>query len=273
MTMRKTLSKTAIVTVIVSSSWACQRAPTPRASAPVQTTHAAQRDAGHQASPGLQATEPTRELSQFENDWERALAAKDWDAVCLALEFTTFDPEICAWISRKARDGVSGPPNARILEAFFRRQRVARTSGSIVALLQERPNGDTYEVRVGGRSAFLDTMDTNFSTTGGFRMWTQRQEDEEVTMQSGTVRTVAAYLEWPLADDILGLARVRGDDARSRAERLFAYLHEQWILDVSPTIEVADASEWPTFLAERRAGVVDPGTGSVGANAATAGQR
>lgn len=180
-----------------------------------------------------------------------AFAREDWDAVCTALEFQQFDRTTCDWIARKASNGDAGAPNPRTLEAFFRRHRVARTSGSIVALLDEGSAGDTYEARIRGRVSYLETIDTRFSTTGAFSMWAQRNEDEEAEMASGAIRLVGSYSEWPLADMILNLGRARGDDAKASARRLLEYVIDEWVLDASEAVTIPRDDEWPAFAAAR----------------------
>lgn len=223
-------------------------APTSPTTAPVVAT----RDAGNPSS-----TAPTTAPaapSTWTDAADTAVAAKDWDELCVALEFAAFDPTVCAWLARKARDGISGPPNPRVLEAFLRRHRVSRTSGSIVALLEERRTGDTYEARIRGRVAFLETAETTFSTTGRFTLWTQQQDDQETTMMSGAVRDVPVYMEWPLAELVLDVARARGTDAQRKAELLFGYLADSWNVDRSLSVDIPAEDAWPAWREARRTG-------------------
>jgi len=84
--------------------------------------------------------------------------------------------------------------------------------GRIVEVYETGRGGTAYEVRLGGRTAILETTDTTFATTGSFSMWAQRMpNNEEVVFASGRVREIPAYIEWKLADDIMDIARQSPD--------------------------------------------------------------
>lgn len=196
-----------------------------------------------------------------------ALVAGDYVTTCAYLEFERFDPSVCEYFAKRA-EGERAQLSSRTLERFLRSHDVARRRGSVRGWFQEP---DAYEVSVNRRTSILEVTDTRFQTTGRFTMWAQRLEDEEVELTSGRVLDVPYYIEWTLADDMLDAMRARGERAEDRAKAILLRLIRDWTGDRKQLDEDRPASEWPAFLAERRAAAepesaedgATPGTGGV----------
>ena len=91
-------------------------------------------------------------------------------------------------------------------------QRIRRATARDERKLERR------EIRWSGRAALLESEDTQFETTGRFRMWAQRTpNDEQVVLNSGRSRDIPAFVEWKLADDLLEIARRNPEDAQALA--------------------------------------------------------
>lgn len=171
-----------------------------------------------------------------------------FDDVCAELRREAFSSHVCGFVAARAR-GERSSLNQRHLRRFFQNHRVRRLRGRIVDVFDSSGDSARYEVRVGGRSAILETTDTMFQTTGGFSMWAQRDpEDEVVVFTSGRVRDVPLYLEWKLADDIMDLARERrADEFQPMARHLFDEIVMLW---VSWQHEEAEAEPEPAAPSE-----------------------
>ena len=155
---------------------------------------------------------------------QAAFDAGEYQALCQPLEAEGFPGDVCAFLAARA-SGERGSLNQRNLEQFLRAQQVRQLSGSIVEVYEQGAYGTTYEIRWSGRTALLESEDTQFETTGRFRMWAQRTpNDEQVVFDSGRSRDIPAFVEWKLADDLLEIARRNPEDAQALAQRTFQNL-------------------------------------------------
>lgn len=205
-----------------------------------------------------------------------ALEEGHFDVVCDALVRQAFSEQVCDFLAARAR-GERGSLNQRALERFLRAQKVRQLRGRIVDVFDRGMSSTTYEVRHGGSTVLLETTDTQFETTGAFRMWAQRTpNNEEVVLGSGRVREIPAYVEWKLADDLLDLARQRSGGEAS-ARRLLDELivgwegvwrHEDTDMPEPTTVEQPpprdDARDRVTEVRERRNTRPARGTSSEG---------
>jgi hypothetical protein len=124
---------------------------------------------------------------------------------------------ICTWVAAKAEGKPAARPDGELFRAFYTREHIKKVSGRII----ESAGGDNrYEVTASGyrRHCILETVDTQFETTGAFTMWVQEQpQPEEIELKSGRTEAWIVLTEAVLGKTLLDLAKSYGAGVEGQA--------------------------------------------------------
>ena len=156
-------------------------------------------------TPGV-APEPTAQKRAAEQLQQKLAAARATNVDCSAL--AELDRAVCVELAQAVERGRTTPSGREDVQSYLRSHGLRRFSGFMIANVGD----DLYEVSKlayndyfdisypAGKHLLLQTVTTQFTSKGRFRLWARKVGEEEIRTKDGFTQTWDVYRESPLGE-------------------------------------------------------------------------